>query len=201
MICKHKYSHPFASQDNFTSCSTFAKKLILLLSFNPTINSLIIHLNLRFIFPKITHFISAKLWNAVQQCDVDLVRKYLAKEGVNVNWCKFTPDKYTPLHVAASKGINLSQLLLIFFLRFPFNSSRTSQFWCRFERSRCHRGTKINYRLNLPKTTPLHVACSCGNTEVCRVLIEAGANVNYVCLTKSSPLYVAAWYEIPGRYL
>ena len=47
--------------------------------------------------------------------------------------------------------------------------------------------------------TPLSVACECGHLEVATVLVQNGANVDYV--DKVSPLYVSLAHPVGGDCL
>ena len=47
--------------------------------------------------------------------------------------------------------------------------------------------------------TPLSIACGCGHLEVATVLVQNGADVNY--LDKVSPLSVSLAHPVGGVYL
>lgn len=98
---------------------------------------------------------------------VDRVREHLDADGGDI--AAFSPDGFTPLHLAAFFGkADVAGLLLA-------------------------RGADVTvYTRNPLANQPLHAAAAGGHVEICRMLIAAGADVDATQHGEFAPLHEAA---------
>jgi len=71
------------------------------------------------------------------------------------------------------------------------------EFFSRSERFLIHDHNAVIDILTLRKQTPLHLAASAGQLEVCRLLLDLGANIDATDDQGQKPIHIAAQNNFP----